>query len=86
MRPSLRGTGSLDDVLTDQRSISVDEAACEAAFGRDRTGNLILAYMNVLAGGDTETLLAQFGFSTAELSMEHPTISVKAESDQITAG
>ena len=31
------------------------EIACEAAFGRDRTGNLILAYMNPLAAGDTKT-------------------------------
>ena len=30
----------------------------EAAFGRYRTRDLILAYMNALAGGDTETMVA----------------------------
>ena len=30
----------------------------EAAFGRYRTRALILAYMNALAAGDTETVVA----------------------------
>ena len=30
----------------------------EAAFGRYRTRDLILAYMNALAAGDTETVVA----------------------------
>ncbi len=30
----------------------------EGAFGRYRTRALILAYMNALAGGDTETVVA----------------------------
>ena len=30
----------------------------QAAFGRYRTRDLILAYMNALAAGDTETVVA----------------------------
>ena len=30
----------------------------EAAFGRTRTRDLIFAYMNALAAGDTETVVA----------------------------
>ncbi len=61
LAPGFDSGEALDDVLQKiSASISpVDtEAACEAAFGRDRTGNLILAYMNVLAGDDTKAMVA----------------------------
>ena len=31
----------------------------QAQYGRDRTRDLILAYMNALAAGDTETVVAE---------------------------
>ena len=41
----------------------------EAAFGRYRTRDLILTYMNVLAGGNTETVVALW--ETARLRLEN---------------
>ena len=40
----------------------------ESSFGRYRTRDLILAYMNALPGGDTETVVALW--ETARLRLE----------------
>ena len=60
LAPAFDSREALDDALREiSTSISpIDtEIAYEAAFGRDRTRDLILAYMNVLAAGDTETVV-----------------------------
>ncbi len=61
LAPAFDSREALDEALREiSASISpIDtEIACEAAFGRDRTGNLILAYMNPLAASNTKAMVA----------------------------
>ena len=61
LAPAFDSREALNDALREiSTSISpIDtEIACEAAFDRDRTGNLILAYMNPLAASNTKAMVA----------------------------